>query len=70
MAGAKKLKDWETRERDLRASLARAERYVELDAKTLERTRAYRDTCERMLAEHLANAPVLTPKQAARRQSN
>jgi hypothetical protein len=69
MAAVKELKAWEQRERDLRSSLRLAESYLKKDAETLEKTKAYRDSCERLLAEHLRNAPILTPKQAAKKAS-
>ncbi len=67
MATVKELKAHEERERNLRRSLENAERYVERDAKELEKTKAYRDNCRKALDEHLAKTPELTPKQAAAR---
>lgn len=69
MASAKELKEWEAREKTLRASLANWERFVRRDAETLEKTKQGRDNYERALAEHLARAPILTPKQAAKRSA-
>ena len=70
MATAKQLKEWQERERILRASLAIAERGVKRDTEALAKTKAYRNNCERLLEEHLANAPTLTPKQAASLKSS
>lgn len=69
MATAKGLKKWEEREKILRASVQIAERHVRRDTEALEKTKAHRDNCEKMLEEHLLNAPVLTPKQAAKKAS-
>lgn len=63
MATKKKIKEHAERERHLRASLANAERFVKRDTEALEKTKQYRDTCERLLAEHMANAPMPTANQ-------
>ena len=65
MATNKQIKEHAERERQLRASLTSAERYVKRDAAALKKTKQYRDDCERLLAEHIANAPLLTAKQAS-----
>lgn len=69
MATAKELKEWEERAKNLRASVKIAERHVQRETEALEKTKTYRDNCEKMLADHLRNAPVLTPKQAAKKAS-
>lgn len=69
MASAKELREWEDRERCLKQSLKLAERYVERDRATLEKTIAYFADCVKALADHQAAAPKLTPRQAEQRKA-